>query len=57
MAEPEKFEPRRLTEEELKARKRRNLWLALALGAFVVAVLAITMIKLSQGAAMPDGGF
>ena len=57
MSKPEKFELRPLTEAELKARKRRNLWLALALGAFVLAVLAITMVKLSQGTAMPDGGF
>ena len=57
MSEPEKFEPRPLTEAELKARKQRNLWLALALGAFVVAVLVITMIKIGDTGAVPRGGY
>jgi hypothetical protein len=38
-----------MTPEELKARKRRNLWLALAVGAFVVLVFAITLAKLQAG--------
>ena len=46
-----------LTEEELSARKRRNLWLAAALVGFVALVLVITVVRLSQGAVMPDGGF
>ncbi len=36
-------------EAALRARNRRNLWLALALGAFVVLVFIITIIKLSGG--------
>lgn len=32
-----------------KAQKRRNLWLALALLAFVVLVVMTTMIKLGTG--------
>lgn len=35
-----------LTPEELKARKRRNLWLALSIGAFIVLVFAITVSKM-----------
>ena len=46
-----------LSEEETTARSRRNLWLALALVGFVVLVLAITFVRLSQNSAMPDGGF
>ncbi|MEO0465186.1 MAG: hypothetical protein AAF216_01480 [Pseudomonadota bacterium] len=46
-----------LSEEELTARKRRNLWLALALVGFVGLVLLVTVIRLSQGVEMPDGGF
>ncbi|MEZ6023226.1 MAG: hypothetical protein R3C16_07425 [Hyphomonadaceae bacterium] len=38
-----------MTPEQLEARKRRNLWLALAIGAFVVLVFAITMTKLQAG--------
>ena len=38
-----------LTPEELKARKRRNLWIALAIGAFVVLVFLITMVKVEDG--------
>lgn len=58
MTDRNEIEPRPLTEEELKARKRRNLWLALALAAFVIAVLVITMVRLSGGTApTPDGGF
>jgi len=57
MPEKEEFEVRPLTEEEAKARGRRNIWLALALVAFVVMVLAVTVVRLSQNAGMPDGGF
>jgi hypothetical protein len=37
------------TQEEQRARKRRNLWLALSIGAFVVLVFAITLAKLQAG--------
>ena len=42
-------EPVIMTPEELKARKRRNLWLALALGAFMLLVFLITLAKLQAG--------
>jgi hypothetical protein len=35
-----------LTPEELVARKRRNMWLALSLGAFILLVFAITVSKM-----------
>lgn len=35
-----------LTPEEQKARKRRNMWLALSIGAFIVLVFAITVSKM-----------
>ena len=57
MTERENTQPRPLTEEEVKARKKRNLWLALSLAAFVVAVLIITMIKISESGAVPRGGY
>jgi len=38
-----------LTEEELKARKKRNLILAWSLVAFMCLILAITMVKLKEG--------
>jgi len=57
MAEDNEFEVRPLTEEEAKARGRRNIWLAIALVAFVAMVLAITVIRLSQNTGMADGGF
>lgn len=38
-----------LTPEETKARNRRNLWIALAIGAFVVLVFFITMVKVQDG--------
>ena len=38
-----------LTPEEKKARSRRNLWIALAIGAFVVLVFFITMVKVQDG--------
>jgi hypothetical protein len=39
-------EPVILTPEELKARKRRNLWLAWSIVAFVLLVFAITVSKM-----------
>lgn len=38
-----------MTPEELAARKRRNLWIALSVGAFVVLVFLITVVKLQAG--------
>lgn len=35
-----------MTPEELKARKRRNLWIALSIAAFVLLVFLITVAKL-----------
>jgi hypothetical protein len=35
-----------LTPDELRARRRRNLWIALSIGAFVVLVFAITFAQL-----------
>ena len=35
-----------MTPDELKARKRRNLWIALAVGAFIVLVFAITLTQM-----------
>ncbi len=35
--------------EDEKARKRRNLWLGLSLAAFVIIVIAATIIRLSTG--------
>jgi hypothetical protein len=40
-----------MTPEELKARKRRNLWIALSVGAFVVLVFLITLTKIKAGMA------
>jgi hypothetical protein len=42
-------EPVILTPEELKARKRRNVWIALSVGAFVLLVFMITVTKLQAG--------
>lgn len=38
-----------MTPDELEARKRRNVWIAVSILAFVVLVFAITMTRL-QGA-------
>ena len=42
-------EPVILTPEELKARKRRNLWIALSVAAFVALVFLIPLTKLQAG--------
>ena len=39
-----------LTSEELAARKRRNVWIALAVGAFMALVFAITLTQMQAGA-------
>lgn len=38
-----------LTPEELKARKRRNVWIALSITAFIVLVFLVTMVKVENG--------
>lgn len=38
-----------LTPEEQKARKRRNVWIAIALAAFMALVFAITLTQLQAG--------
>lgn len=38
-----------LTPEQVRARKRRNMWIALAVGAFVLLVFFITIAKLRAG--------
>lgn len=37
-----------LTPEQLKARNRRNLWIAASIGAFVVLVFLITLVKVQN---------
>lgn len=44
-------EPIIMTPEELRARKRRNFWLALAIGVFVLLVFAVTISKMKAGVA------
>lgn len=43
-----------LTPEQVAARKRRNLWLGLALAGFVVLIMIITMIRLSTGTGISE---
>jgi hypothetical protein len=38
-----------MTPEEARARRRRNLWIALAIGAFIVLVFLITVARLQAG--------
>lgn len=38
-----------LTPEQIKARSRRNIVLALSIGAFVLLVFLITVVKLQAG--------
>lgn len=38
-----------LTPEQVRARKRRNVWIALSVVAFVALVFFITIAKLSAG--------
>ncbi|MEL6474110.1 MAG: hypothetical protein AAFQ21_08485 [Pseudomonadota bacterium] len=42
-------EPRPLSPEEDAARKRRNIWLALALVGFVALVAIVTMVRIGSG--------
>ena len=41
----------RLSPEELRARKRRNLWIALGLVAFMVLVFSTTVLRMQQNQA------
>jgi thiol:disulfide interchange protein len=41
----------RLTPEEERARKRRSLWIALALGAFMALVFFVTIARMQAGVA------
>jgi hypothetical protein len=36
-----------MTPDELRARKRRSLWIALAIGGFIVLVFAITLTQMT----------
>jgi hypothetical protein len=38
-----------MTPDELAARKRRNLWIAAAIAAFVVLVFLVTMVRVEDG--------
>jgi hypothetical protein len=38
-----------MTPDELKARKRRNMWIGLAIFAFIVLVFFITMARVKAG--------
>lgn len=38
-----------LTPEQVKARNRRNLWIALAIGGFMALVFAITLAQMNAG--------
>jgi hypothetical protein len=42
-------EPITLTPEQTRARRRRNLWLALSIAAFMVLVFAVTLAKMKAG--------
>lgn len=44
-----------LTPEQQKARNRRSIWIALAIGGFVVLVFLITLTKLQAGLAAGAG--
>jgi len=41
----------RLSPEELRARKRRNLWIALGLVAFMVLIFSTTLLRMQQNQA------
>jgi hypothetical protein len=47
MSDMQKPEPGiRLTEQQLRARRNRSIAIALALGAFVVLIFLVTLVKL-----------
>lgn len=39
----------KLTEEQLRARRARSIAIALALGAFVLVIFAVTIVRLGSG--------
>lgn len=41
----------RLTPDQLRARKRRNLWIALGLVAFMVLIFTTTLLRMQQNQA------
>jgi hypothetical protein len=43
-----------LTPAEVSARKKRNTWIALALGGFVILVFVLTMARVGGGAGLPE---
>jgi hypothetical protein len=43
---PELEEGIRLTEQQLRARRHRSIAIALALGAFVIVIFVVTIVKL-----------
>ncbi len=44
----------KLTEQQLRARRARSIAIALALGAFVLLIFVVTMVKLGSGALSGD---
>lgn len=44
----------KLSDAQVKARKRRGQWIALALFAFVILVFVLTMAKVGGGAGVPE---
>jgi len=43
----------RLTEQQLRARRSRSIAIALALGAFVAVIFAVTIVRLGSNALTP----
>jgi hypothetical protein len=54
MGEAPKIQVQPLDDDALKARKRRNLWLGLALAGFVVLVMITTIIRLTTGTGVSE---
>jgi hypothetical protein len=48
MSEPKPEAGIRLTEQQLRARRARSVAIALALGAFVVVIFLVTIVKLGS---------
>ena len=51
MSEQEPESGVRLTEQQLRARRARSLAIALALGAFVVIIFVVTLVRLGSNVA------